>query len=186
MPRIFGRQKKTSLFLILSLLILTVAVGGTIAYIVRVSTVPTNTFVPVEVDSEPVSTSSGIAVRNNGEIEAYIRTSVVINWVLLDSEGNPTDTFHSDAPIEGVDYVVAFNNSGSWERGSDGFWYHKIPVSAGGSTDVLFSGIERITTPPSGYGLSFQVITTAIQSTPARSVEYAWGVTVSGTELEVN
>ena len=92
MPRIFGRQKKTSLFLILSLLILTVAVGGTIAYIVRVSTVPTNTFVPVEVDSEPVSTSSGIAVRNNGEIEAYIATGEplgVAGSFTIDGYGGP-------------------------------------------------------------------------------------------------
>lgn len=181
MPRKISINKKIVAILVLSLLIISVAVGGTVAYIVRSTEAARNNFVPVYVDSAPVSLSDGkITINNTGEITAYLRAAVVVNWVLLDAEGNATNTYHSSTPVEGIDYQIEFDQTGAWIKHDDGFWYHRTPVGAGATTEVLLSGLTRLTEAPEGYKLSVEVLSTGIQSTPTAAVEEAWGVTVDG------
>jgi hypothetical protein len=103
-----------------------------------------------------------------------------VNWVLLDAEGNATNTYHSSTPVEGVDYTITYDSTGAWLKLDDGFWYHRTPVGAGATTETLFSGFTRLTEAPEGYKLSLEILSTGIQSTPIAAVEEAWGVTVEG------
>lgn len=184
MLKLFRNKKISAIVIALSLLMLMTAVGGTVAYIVERSTTSDNTFEPVMVDTEPVNSQNGIAVKNCGDVSAYIRAAAVVNWVKLDGEGNPTGTYHSNAPKENIDYTISFDESENWFLGSDGFWYYKTPVEAGASTPALITEIARVTAAPSGYKLSLELVTNGIQSTPIKAVEDAWGVTVSGNSIE--
>jgi hypothetical protein len=186
MPRKSGTSKKTAVILILSLLILTVTVGSTVAYFIDRTDALENDFVPVMVDAQPLSTPDGIAIRNTGEIDAYIRCTVVVNWVSVDGEGNPGGHVHSTAPVEGTDYSIFYDNSGAWMKGSDGFWYYKVLVSPSGVTDELILDYTRLTDPPEGYSLSIRVLATGIQATPSYVVEEVFGVTVNGTNITVD
>ena len=179
-----SKNKKIAL-LILPILILTVAVGGTVAYIIERTIEVENTFAPVIVDSAPVGNAQGgVAVVNNGDIPAYLRAVVVVNWVAVDSDGNTTDHRHMDAPVEGVDYSIAYDTTGSWLKRSDGFWYCKEPINAGATTQALISSITRLSEPPEeGYVLFMEIATTGIQSVPSSAVEQAWGVTISCTTI---
>lgn len=178
---------KTVAVLLLSLLIVGTLVGGTVAYIVLRSNDATNTFTPVEVDSEPITTGTGkIAVRNSGEITAYLRAAVVVTWVAVDEEGNATDLYHITSPVEGVNYSMGYDASGAWQKGSDGFWYHKAAVEAGATTADLITSVAKLTEAPEGYTLSVEVLTTGIQATPVSAVQDAWGVTLAGSAIQPN
>ena len=169
----------------LSLLIITAVVGTTIAFIIDKTQAANNSFNPVLVDTTPFSSSSeGIAVINNGDIPAYIRATVIVNWVAVDENGNPTNHFLMDAPKEGIDYTITYDNTDSWIRRSDGFWYYKAPVPAATTTNDLVLGITRLSAPPEeGYMLFLEVATTGIQSAPSSVVENIWGVTLNDTNI---
>jgi hypothetical protein len=181
MPKKISINKKIAAILVLSLLIISIAVGTTVAYIVKSTEATKNNFVPVYVDSAPVYKSNGsVAINNIGEVPAYLRATVVVNWVLLDADGNATDTHHSQTPVEGIDYTVTYDTTGAWLKLDDGFWYHRTPVGAGATTETLLSAITKLTEAPDGYRLSVEILSTGIQSTPIAAVEEAWGVTVDG------
>ena len=183
MRRIF-RTKTVAL--ILSLLVAFITVGATVAYFIDKTESVDNDFVPVMVKCQPIALPDGIAVRNDGEVDAYIRAAVVVNWVKVDADGKSEDRIHANAPVKDVDYSISFDSSGAWKKGSDGFWYYKVPVSFGAATDELITEYSRITDAPDGYRLSIDVIAIGVQSTPAEAVEEAFGVTVNGTSLVVN
>ena len=187
MLKINLKKKKTVAVLLLSLLILATAVGVTLAYIVEITATKENVFIPVEVDSEPVATAQGgLAVKNSGDIPAYIRAVVIVNWVAVDEEGNAAGGIHVNAPLEGVDYSATYDATGAWQKGSDGFWYYKAPVVVGKTTAPLVTSLARLTEPPAGYRLSVEVLSAGIQTTPAAAVETAWGVTLSGAAILPN
>ena len=174
------------LALILSLLVILTTVGGTLAYFIDRTDPVDNEFVPVMVDCQPTSLPGGIAVLNSGEVEAYIRAAVVVNWVKVDADGNAESIIHANQPIPDVDYSISYDPSGAWQKGSDGFWYYKVPVAAGALTDELITAYSRITPPPEGYKLSIEVLAIGVQSDPAIAVEQAFGVSVNGDSLVIN
>ena len=135
---------------------------------------------------QPTAKDGGIAVLNSGEIDAYIRATVVVNWVMLDHEGNATGTFYADAPAENLDYSISYNSASGWKKGSDGFWYYTLPVNPNGITEVLISEYSRMAPAPEGYALSIEVLCSAVQSMPTQAVETVFGVTVNGTTLVVD
>ncbi len=166
---------------ILALLLITLfAAGATLAYVLERTDTSKNTFVPVYVDSAPANTAGGISVTNTGEATAYLRAAIVISWVSVDGEGNPTGHYHSATPVEGVDYSIDYDSTGAWLLRSDGFWYHRTPVGAGATAEVLIKGITRLTNPPEGYRLSVEILSTGLQASPTKVVEQTWGVTLEG------
>ena len=64
---------------------------------------------------------------------------------------------------------------------SDGYYYYKNPVAAGGETGVLISSCTAVQgKAPVGYGLNVEILCTAIQSTPTDFVTERWqAVTVN-------
>lgn len=184
----FGKHHKKSIvtFLVLSLLILTVTVGGTVAYLKKRSDSATNTFNPITVDSTALYNEGTISVQNSGDVTAFLRATVLVNWVAVDSEGNATGVYHGTPPTESLDYAIVFDNTGKWQRGTDGFWYYHDAVAAGAATAPLVMAFARIATPPEGYRLSVEVISSGLQSTPEKATEEAWGVTVSGDTMTPN
>ncbi len=161
------------------LLVLGISVTGTIAFIVTHTNSITNTFkessVACQVEEEfSNNVKSDVAIKNTGDTQAYIRVYVNVTW--FDQTGNKV---HSSKPIENTDYKITYSN-GNWLLGSDGYWYYKLAVDAGSSTDVLISKCELLETAnaPEGYNLSVEIVCSAIQSSPTSVVTGMWNVQV--------
>lgn len=175
--RRFRSRKATVLLASLALMICLI-ISGTTAYLIATDTPITNIFNPSEVTSTVNETFDGdaksnVTIKNTGDIEAYIRAAVVVTW--KDAENG---NIYGQKPAAGTDYSITFNTN-DWFLGTDGFWYCKAPVAAGGSTPVLISSCAPVDgKTPAGYGLNAEILGSAIQSVPAKVVQDNWGVTV--------
>lgn len=122
-----------ALILLASLvLIVGMAAGGTVAWLITNTGAVQNTMVPASVPitiNETVkgTTKSAVTVTNTGNTDAYIRVAIVANAV--DSAGN---VIAGDHPA----YTV---NPTNWTQIGNYYYYNGI-VSSGESTAELFTG----------------------------------------------
>ena len=172
-------NKKVATVVALCVCIALCCVAGTVAYLISRTDPLDNVFVPAKVTCEvDESFSNGVKsdvkVRNTGDVNAYIRATVVVTFVSSDNK------VYANAPIEGAHYSVVWSNN-KWKKGTDGFWYYSNPVAPNSTTTNLIEEATEISTPD-GYSLNIQIIATAIQSDPDTAVQNAWGITpVNGT-----
>ena len=171
------KNKKLLLIAIAVLITVACTTGGTLAYIFTGTPSVDNTFQPVYVscsveESFDGTTKSDVAVKNTGDINAYIRATFVVMWVADDG------SVLSTKPVLGTDYTLTYG-SGNWALGSDGFYYYTLPVSAGITTANLLDRVTLKGEAPDGYSLTVHVAATAIQAEPAAAVTEAWGVQIS-------
>ena len=165
---------------ILCLCIVAGTIGSVASYLTSRTEPVTNEFVPAKVTCQVEETfesgvKSDVTIRNTGNIDAYIRAAVIINFVSGDGK------VLAAAPQEGTDYVIVWSSHG-WEKGSDGYWYHKKTVAPDNLTSVLVESASAISAPR-GYRLDIQIVASAIQSDPYRAVQEAWGITPVNGEL---
>lgn len=166
------------LIIILSAILLVIAsVGSTLAYIIAKTPPAENEFDRVKVSCLVVgnfdnATNINATVKNTGDISAYVRAVIVVNWVSAEN-GN----IYGSMPIPDVDYKFNFG-SGKWTKSADGFYYYSEPVKSTGVTDTLITSVETLSTAPDGYKLSVQIVATAVQSSPSSTVEGLWDVDV--------
>ena len=178
------RRHRRSHTLALSLvLLLTFAIGGTLAYIVANSARVENQFVAGKVGSQVNVSGNKISVTNtDSNVDAYIRAAVVVNW--MDQYGN----VRGIAPKTG-DYEMALNADDTWTGekpwffdSASGFYYYKTSVDAKETTDNLITDVTTKVAPPSGYTLSVEVVAEAIQAdgvkdgSGEKAVADAWNV----------
>ena len=124
-----GSKKPLTLFVALVLL-LTLAVGGSLAWLVSNDDV-TNSMVPgqVPIEIDEVingTTKTSITIQNTGNIDAYIRVAVVANKV--DKDGNIT-----------VGTAPELKLGADWQKLEDGYYYYKGVVAPKASTESLGS-----------------------------------------------
>lgn len=153
-------------------LVLTLSVGGTIAYLITDTRPVTNTFTPGNVACQVVEefngeTKSDVKIKNTGNTDAYIRAAIVVNWI---------DTNGHFAPevVSNDEYSLYLGND--WiEQG--GYYYWPSSVAASAETGKLIQSCSPNVTKE-GYTLCVEVLADAIQATPIKAVKDAWGVTV--------
>ena len=157
-------------------LLLCAAVGGTLAWMTAETPAVTNTFTPAHVtcwvdEDFNGTTKSDVKIKNTGDIDAYIREAIVVNWA--DASGNVSGT-----PVTVNDYTMTLNlNSSGWVEGTDGYYYYTSPVSPEDSTFNLIDTCEPVEgQAPDGYKLQVTILAEAIQSTPDTAIKEAWGV----------
>lgn len=178
------KSKKTILTLVSLAALLFALVGTTLAYLTT-STLPVvNTFtptsVPIEIEENlKDSVKEYVKVKNNGNIDAYIRVAVVVTW--KDDEGNVSAT----VPEFSTDYTWD-NDDEKWVKHTDGFYYYTKKVGAGDTTEELFKNCKLVVgvTPPTGYNLSVEILAQSIQAEPEQAVKYAWGVTIANGSVK--
>ena len=176
-----AKQNVFKIFIIIVAALLTVgAVGATVAYITNKTPPIENEFTPTVVSCEITETFDGenktdVAVKNTGNVTAYVRAVVVVCWV-SEEDGS----IYSEMPKEGVDYSLTQSLTG-WAKSTDGYYYYVTPLAPGASTDALISSLTSEPTAPDGYTLSVQIAASALQSTPKETVEKLWHVTVLDT-----
>lgn len=176
----FKIHRKAAIVAMLCLCAALCIVGGSFAYLIANTDTLSNEFVPATVSCvvEEVfenGVKENVRVRNTGNIDAYIRAAVVVTFVSEDGRVLATP------PKEDVDYTVTWGASG-WQKGTDGYWYHKKAVAPEALTAPLIETASAISAPD-GYRLNIQIIVSAIQSFPEASVKEAWGVNLSNGEL---
>lgn len=129
-----GRKKPLTLFVALALL-LTLAVGGSLAWLVSDDNV-TNSMVPGQVPiqiNETVSNNvkSDVTVTNNGNIQAFIRVAIIANAV--DEDGNVTTGTAPTCPVDTTNWTPL-----------GGYYYYNGIVepkgTKGDTTAPLFTG----------------------------------------------
>lgn len=175
-------SERRRVLLLCAVLLLVATVGGTLAYITVQSERLNNTFTPGYVTSQVNANGQTLSVRNTGNVDAYIRAAVTVNWV---SAGEGSNTTYGIRPVEGTDYTLTLNtgDDGDWVKHTDGYYYYKHRVAPGGTTTALVTDIQLTSsaTPPAGYTLAVEVAAEAIQAhgdTDADGVpayQSAWG-----------
>lgn len=186
MRRNYNRKGLTAL--VAAVLLFCCTVGGTLAWLATSTGDVVNTFTPAKIETtieEPEGTAkTNVTIKNaDASIDAYIRATIVINWV--DGEGN----IYGIPPVKGEDYTEDLNvDEGEEWFAVDGIYYHRAKVAAGTSTAALINEIKPKEAGPDGYYFQVTILTEAIQAdgknsdgTPA--VELAWtDVKVDGSD----
>lgn len=174
-----GVKGKAGALLISLLALLTLTVGGTVAYLVASTPDVENTFTPSEVkcsvtESFDGTTKSNVNVTNTSNINAYIRVKLVTYRV------NGEDNHR----IGGTATIPAFTPGANWVKYGD-YYYYTLPVAPEGKPAVDLIGSIKLqeypVTPedPDGGKQVIEVMAEAIQSVPAEAVGKAWGVAIS-------
>lgn len=169
------RKSKPSLLLITLVVLLGVLVGSTVAYLVANTGSIANSFVPAKITTDITedfngSVKNNVQVKNTGEVDAFIRATVVVTWQNDAGEVYPT------APVVGTDYTVSYPGNG-WVKHTDGYYYYTSVVKPDESTGILLTDCKPLKDAPAeGYTLHVEILATAIQSEPITAVTDAWGV----------
>ena len=171
-PRKKSGVRRPLLLLVSLVLILALAVGGTVAWLNSSSGPVTNTMTPGQVpitinENFNGTTKSRVSVTNDGNIDAYIRVAIVANAV--DENGN---IIAGTAPSYTVDET-------KWQR-LDGYYYYKGAVKPDRTTEQLFKGDVKVT------GGELNILAESIQVLGGYRGEtasvYAWGHSFDGNE----
>lgn len=200
------KQKQRKWFSVAIIAILCCIVSSiTLAYVFTQTEPVDNTFNPakvacavVEDNGTPItgsivntgSSKQNVQIKNTGDTDAYIRVAVVVNW--MNADGTRVWATKPVEAVEGADgdYTITYNLEDGWFDGGDGFYYYSkavSPTSPNNLTEILISNAALMSgvTAPVGtdntqYYLSIEIVASAIQSTPASTVQKQWGVTVAG------
>lgn len=170
------KARKTATLLVAIVLLLGVAVGTTVAYLIDSTKEIENKFEYAKTDvtvEETLTgtTKSNVQVKNNSNIPVYIRATCVVNWV--DKDGNIV----TPDPDEYV-YQLDVNPDNKWVQGKGGYYYYPTPVQPNGLTDGSLLNCKVTKQPENpAYTLNVEILATAIQSEPADAIYEAWGVT---------
>ena len=169
-----GRQAMMVLSVVL---LLALAVGGTIAWLSTKTTPVTNTFTPAEVTckveenfNENTGVKTNVNVKNTGNIDVYIRVKRVTYR-----------TNDAGQHIGGTAELPKFTPGENWvEYGK--YYYYTLPVAPGKKPAANLA--EKMTLKPSyedadGGKQALDVMAEAIQSEPKKAVGEAWGVRIS-------
>ena len=171
-----GRMNRTAVLLVAIILLISTAVGATVAFLTTKTEPVKNTFEYAKVSCEVTESVDMYArryvqVRNTGTIDAYIRATYVVNWV--DALGNIV-AFDP----EGYSYSLTENPDSKWTKIGD-YYYYLTPVAPNDSTPGSLLTCTATYPDNPEYTLSVEVLAEAIQSTPENAVTDAWNVTVS-------
>lgn len=177
------RPKRLATLLVSLLLVLGVAVGGTVAFLSTRTDSKENTFTPSKVTCEVTETfnnnvKSNVAVKNTGDTTAFIRAAINVTWMSNQDAAN--QTVSAKVPVKDTDYSIKLADNTNWIEGADGYYYYQLPVDPQVSTGVLIEEckLQNNASVPDGYHLSVEIVASAIQSAPDSVVQSMWHVTV--------
>lgn len=171
------RSKKTGTLLFSLVLLLTMMVGGTLAYLTIHTDPVVNQFTPSHVsctvkEDFDGTTKRNVNVTNTSDIPAYIRVKLVTYRV---SDAGENAGKH----IGGTADLPAFTLGAGWVKHTDGYYYYTQPVAPGASPAANLTDSMTLTgsyTDADGGKQVIEVMAEAIQSVPTNAVVSAWGV----------
>lgn len=181
-------QKKRKIavlpWVLLSLALLSLTFGGTVAYL-SASTPPVANKFTAATSGSPIieetfenNVKSNVSVNvGNPGYAVYVRAAVVVTW--QDSSGN----VYWKAPVEDTDYAVTMNET-DWFLNGD-FWYYRYPITEGNTKNLITTCTPLTAAPAEGYTLSVEIIAQTVQAVGGTddgdipAVKNAWGIDTS-------
>lgn len=168
------RTGRVTAIVMATVLLLALAIGGTVAWLSTKDTPITNTFTPSKVTCEVQEEFNGtvksdVNVKNTGDIDAFIRVKLVTYR-----------TNNAGDHIGGTAALPKFEPGKGWVKHGDYYYYTK-PVEPDCAPDAKL--IDRITLQSSyqdadGGRQAIDVMAEAIQSVPGDAVQKAWGLSI--------
>jgi len=182
------RRKQQSLIIAVVAILCSIIACATIAFVFTSTKPLENTFTDAYVACDVLETFDGttktdVTIKNTGEVQSYIRAKVVVTWMSADKT-----KVTALKPVDDTDYVITYadeiNAATNWEKGSDGYWYYKLPVNVGKETEELIDScyLKDGVTAPDGFYLSVEIVASSIQSTPTRVITEQWKSGVNGVD----
>ncbi len=175
-----GGRSRMIMMIAAAALLLTMAVGGTMAWLSAKDEPITNTFRPSEVNckvtehyDESKNEKSQVNVQNTGDTRAYIRVKLVTYR-----------TNDAGEHIGGTAEVPTFTPGEKWKF-YDGYYYYTLPVEADDSPATVLADKIQLATDYKDYKdadggrQALDVMAEAIQSEPNKAVGEAWGVVIA-------
>lgn len=169
-----GRMATVVLSLVL---LLALAVGGTVAWLNARTPKVTNTFTPAHVTCEVEETfdkttgvKTDVNVKNTSDIDVYIRVKLVTYR-----------TNDAGQHIGGTAELPAFTLGENWVE-KDGYYYYTLPVAPGKTPAANLADKMTLTASyddADGGKQALDVMAEAIQSAPEEAVADAWGVKIA-------
>ena len=166
-----ARKGRLTAMIVSVVLILALAIGGTIAWMSTKTDSVVNTFNPSRVTCSVVEdfdgkTKTNVNVENTGDIPAFIRVKLVVYR-----------TNDVGQHIGGVAEAPSFNFGAGWVGYGDYYYYTK-PVAPGEMPKTNLANsitLEGSYEDADGGHQSIDVIAEAIQAGPEAAVQAAWG-----------
>lgn len=168
-------RKKFLIFLFCTLFVAISLVCAVFAYMFKQTNTVQMPLEPARVTCAVDETFDGtnktkIAVKNTGNIDAYLRVRLVSYWVNEDGEIMPEES-----------QMPAYKVSSGWIKLGDHTYYYKDPIAPNAQTPNLLLVEEgkspmQLTTSPDGYQQVVVVFAEAIQANPHDAIKEAWGV----------
>ena len=169
-----GRMATVVLSLVL---LLALAVGGTVAWLNARTPKVTNTFTPAHVTCEveeafdkTTGVKTDVNVKNTSDIDVYIRVKLVTYR-----------TNDAGQHIGGTAELPAFTLGENWVD-KDGYYYYTLPVAPGKTPAANLADKMTLTASyddADGGKQALDVMAEAIQSAPEEAVADAWGVKIA-------
>lgn len=169
-----GRMATVVLSLVL---LLALAVGGTVAWLNARTPKVTNTFTPAHVTCEveeafdkTTGVKTDVNVKNTSDIDVYIRVKLVTYR-----------TNDAGQHIGGTAELPAFTLGENWVE-KDGYYYYTLPVAPDKTPAANLADKMTLTASyddADGGKQAIDVMAEAIQSTPEEAVADAWGVKIA-------
>ena len=171
-PRRRGGKGRMTMMVLSTLLLLALAIGGTVAWLTTNTEGITNTFTPSNVTCRVDENFDGkvktnVNVTNTGDIYAFVRVKLV-----------SYRTNDNGDHIGGKADLPTFTLGTNWvEYG--GYYYYKLPVAPNGGKPASYLTESMTLTETyadaDGGHQSIDVMAEAIQCQPAQAVKDAWG-----------
>lgn len=164
------RMNKTKTILVLAAIVLVLActVSGTVAFLVTKTDPVENQFTPAKVTcavredfTDGKTEKKNVQIRNTGNTDAWIRATVVANWVKDDMIVAPW-----------TDNITTYNTD-QWTQSGSYFYYNDI-VPADGNTANLFSSYTPGKPPVDGAHLEMTIVCQAVQANLGNSAQKAF------------
>lgn len=165
-------------------LLLTVGVGGTLAYLIAEGGSITNVFeaeqASIQIIEDPFSGSekSGVLVKNTCDIPVYVRVAIVPTW-----EDDDGDAVGVSASLN--DLTIRWGSS-NWVKYGD-YWYYNEAVASKAVTAELINTATVATA--NGYKMNLQILAEAIQADGVdakgnKPIELAWKVDIDNGQVK--
>ena len=167
------RTGRLTTMVIATVLLLALAIGGTVAWLSTKDAPITNTFNPSKVACEvtekfdgSTGVKSNVNVKNTGTINAFIRVKLVTYR-----------TNDQGQHIGGTASLPNFTLGKGWVKYGD-YYYYTLPVAPKEKpeADLISSITLESYTDVDGGHQAIDVMAEAIQSVPEAAVNAAWGV----------
>lgn len=163
-------------------LLLALAVGGTLAWLSTKTTPVTNTFTPAKVTcdvtenfNENTGVKTKVNVTNIGNIAVYIRVKLVTYR-----------TNDKGQHIGGTADLPKFTPGENWVEYGE-YYYYTLPVEPNAQPHTNLADsmtLEKSYGDADGGKQALDVMAEAIQSAPEKAVGEAWGVTITRNSVK--